>query len=185
VRLSSVAPTDTAAATVAASRLYDHRMVIQVASPAELDLATLYAVLRLRGDIFVVEQECPYADLDGRDLAPTTRHLWYEAEPAGTGAGAVGPAVEPAAEPNMSAYLRIVRDPDGTARIGRVCTAKHARGAGLSARLVEAALELIGDQPCVLDAQSYLVAFYGRYGFVASGPEFVEDGIPHIPMRRP
>ena len=47
-----------------------------------------------------------------------------------------------------------------------------------------AALEVVGNRPCVLDAQSHLVAFYARHGFAASGPEYVEDGIPHTPMRR-
>jgi ElaA protein len=139
-----------------------------VAGPADLDVPTLYALLRLRGDIFVVEQQCPYRDIDDRDLEPGTRHLWY------------GPnRTEPLA------YLRLLTDPDGTARIGRVCTAVPARGGGLSARLMTAALDLIGDDTaCVLDAQAYLVDFYRRFGFAPSGEEYVEDGIAHVPMRR-
>jgi ElaA protein len=142
--------------------LYDH-------SFSELDPAALYAILRLRVDVFVVEQACPYPELDGRDLEPTTRHLW------------LGPAGEPA---DPRSYLRILTQPAGTARIGRVCTAPTARGLGLSRRLMAAALQRLGDRPCELDAQSYLVAFYRSFGFAAVGPEFVEDGIPHVPMRR-
>lgn len=134
---------------------------------ADLDAKTLYALLKLRTDVFVVEQACPYPELDGRDTEPTTRHLWLADEPA---------------EPQ--AYLRILAEPDGAARIGRVCTAASARGQGLSRRLMEAALARTGDRPCVLDAQSYLVDFYRSFGFTVAGPEFVEDGIPHVPMRR-
>jgi ElaA protein len=144
-------------------------MILRVASFAELDPPTLYALLRLRTEVFVVEQRCPYPELDGRDLEAGTRHLWFV----------------PDGEPDQpQAYLRVLDEPDGTARIGRVCTLAKARGAGLSARLLTAALDLVGpDRPCVLDAQSYLVGLYAGLGFVASGPEFVEDGIPHTPMR--
>jgi ElaA protein len=140
--------------------LYDHGFT-------ELDATTLYAILRLRSDVFVVEQACPFPDLDGRDTEPATRHLWLADEPA-----------------NPQSYLRIVTEPDGAARIGRVVTAATARGLGLSRRLMDAALTRAGDRPCVLDAQSYLVDFYGSFGFVPDGPEFVEDGIAHVPMRR-
>ncbi|MGE5827738.1 MAG: GNAT family N-acetyltransferase [Micromonosporaceae bacterium] len=142
-------------------------MILHVARFADLDVATLYALLRLRTDIFVVEQRCPYPELDGRDLEPGTRHVWLAPERS-----------------DPHAYLRVLAEPDGSHRIGRVCTAEKARGQGLSARLVAAALELIGDAPSVLDAQSYLVEFYLGFGFTQSGAEFVEDGIPHVPMRR-
>lgn len=145
--------------------------MLHVASFAELDAQTLYPLLRLRVDVFVVEQRCPYPDLDGRDAEPDTRHLW------------LAPADDPT---DPHAYLRLLAEPDGTARIGRVCTAAKARGGGLSGRLVAAALHLVGtEHDCVLDAQSHLVGLYERYGFSPSGPGFVEDGIPHTPMRRP
>jgi ElaA protein len=136
---------------------------------ADLDANTLYAILRLRTDVFVVEQSCPYPELDGRDLEPATRHLW------------LAPASDQA-EP--VSYLRILEEPDGGARIGRVCTAVGHRGAGLSGRLIAAALARIDSRQCVLDAQSHLVGFYAAFGFAAAGPEFVDDGIPHVPMRR-
>jgi len=134
---------------------------------ADLDTTTLYALLKLRSDVFVVEQACPYPELDGRDTEPTTRHLWLAEEPA-----------------KPQSYVRILAEPDGSARIGRVCTAASARGRGLSRRLMEAALTRTGDRPCVLDAQSYLVDFYRSFGFTVVGPEYIEDGIPHVPMRR-
>lgn len=139
---------------------------IRTASLAELDARTLHDLLKLRVDVFVVEQNCPYPELDGRDVEPGTRHVWLTDGDAPV------------------AYLRILADPDGVARIGRVVVAPSARGGGHAGRLMTAALELIGEQPSVLEAQSHLVAFYGRHGFTASGPEYVEDGIPHTPMRR-
>ncbi|MFI1989155.1 GNAT family N-acetyltransferase [Actinoplanes sp. NPDC020271] len=137
----------------------------RAASFRDLTAATLYDILRLRSDVFVVEQECAYPDLDGRDTEPGTRHLWFSRDR------------------EIRAYLRILDD-HGTERIGRVVTAKSARGSGLAGRLMTHALEIIGHRPAVLDAQSYLVDFYAKFGFVPSGPEFVEDGIPHTPMTR-
>jgi ElaA protein len=136
---------------------------------AELSTPTLYALLRLRSDVFVVEQQCAYPELDGRDTEPETRHVW------------LAPADDPA---DPHSYLRILIDADGAARIGRVVTAAKARGMGLSSRLMTAALQRIGSRPCVLDAQSYLIGFYTSFGFLESGPEYVEDGIAHVPMRR-
>lgn len=139
---------------------------IRVASFADLDARTFHDLLKLRIDVFVVEQNCPYPELDGRDVEPGTRHLWL------TDGGA------------PLAYLRILADPDGAARIGRVVVAPQARGGGQAGRLMTAALDLVGNRPCVLEAQSHLVDFYARHGFAASGPEYVEDDIPHTPMRR-
>jgi ElaA protein len=140
------------------------------ASFAELDTATLYALLKLRSDVFVVEQACAYPELDGRDVEPDTRHIW----------------LAPPGQPSQPcAYLRILNEPDAL-RIGRVCTAPEARGQGLQARLLAAVLQERPDATYELAAQSYLTGFYGRFGFVVSGAEFVEDGIPHTPMvRRP
>ena len=137
---------------------------------ADLAPEMLYALLRLRVDVFVVEQRAAYPELDGRDLEPGTRHLWVTANDPG----------------RPLAYLRLLTEPDGTMRIGRVVTAKEARGVGLAKRLVAAALEVDPSAPTVLDAQSYLVDFYTRLGFRPVGPEYMDaDGIPHVPMRRP
>lgn len=131
-----------------------------------IDPVTLYRILALRTDVFVVEQNCPYPELDGRDLEPSTRLVWAQ------GDGAV------------LATLRLLIQPDGTARIGRVATSSAARGAGLAARLMQRALELAEGRTVVLHAQSYLVDWYERFGFVRTGPDFDDDGIAHAPMRR-
>jgi len=135
------------------------------ASFAELDAATLYRILTLRSEVFVVEQNCVYLDLDGLDPAPETRHLWIER------AG------------QIAAYIRIL-DMDGTPRIGRVVTAPAARGSGLAGQLISEALRLIGDKPSILHAQAHLRDYYAKFGYEQNGPEYVEDDIPHIPMIR-
>jgi ElaA protein len=139
---------------------------LHVAAFEELSPADLYALLRLRVDVFVVEQQCPYPELDGRDTEAGTRHLW-----ATEGGVPVG-------------YLRILKEPGGGARIGRVCVAESARGVGLARRLMEAALDRVGDRPCDLHAQAHLVDFYASLGFTPTGPEYLDDGIPHVPMKR-
>jgi len=138
---------------------------VHVAPFRELDNTTLYALLRLRVDVFVVEQECPYPELDGRDTEPETLHLWLE-----EGGSMLG-------------YLRLLTDPEGR-RIGRVCVALEARGRGVAEALMHAALARCTG-PVVLDAQAHLSGWYERLGFVVAGPRFVEDGIPHVPMRLP
>ncbi|WP_422770623.1 GNAT family N-acetyltransferase [Plantactinospora sp. WMMC1484] len=142
------------------------RVEFRVASFADLDTRTLHDLLRLRVDVFVVEQECAYPELDGRDVEPGTRHLWLARDRAPV------------------AYLRLLADPGGVERIGRVAVARDARGGGHAGRLMSEALTVVGARPCVLDAQAHLVGFYARYGFAPSGPGYVEDGIPHVPMRR-
>ncbi|HET6286242.1 MAG TPA: GNAT family N-acetyltransferase [Amycolatopsis sp.] len=132
----------------------------------EITAAQLHGILRLRVDVFVVEQDCAYHEIDGRDLLPGTRHLW------------IGGSVA------VDSYLRVLQDAGGTFRIGRVCTAVRSRGKGLAGRLMETALAGIGDAPCVLDAQTYAKDFYAKYGFVVEGDEFLEDGIPHLTMWR-
>jgi ElaA protein len=138
---------------------------------AELTLEELYAFLRLRTDVFVVEQACPYPELDGLDALPTTRHFWIE----DLAKGRSGPL----------AYLRLLDEGEGVFRIGRVCTARGARSHGFSRELMAAALVEVGDAECVLHAQSYVTDFYASFGFQVEGAEFMEDGIPHVIMRRP
>lgn len=141
-------------------------MRLRIAPFAELDTRELYAVLRLRVDVFIVEQGSAYPDLDGRDDEPGTLHAWLEHDGA------------------PAAYLRILADPGGVARIGRVVTDRSHRGGGLSRQLIAAALDRVGHGPVVLDAQVRLAPFYAGFGFGVTGPEFVEDGVPHLPMRR-
>lgn len=138
---------------------------IRDAPAADLDASTLYKILRLRVDVFVVEQACAYPELDGRDLEPGARQVWIER------AG------------DVVATLRILDEGDAL-RIGRVATALSARSAGLAGLLMQRAVTLAGDRAVVLDAQSYLARWYERFGFVRDGDEFVEGGIAHVPMRR-
>jgi ElaA protein len=136
----------------------------------DLDAATLYDLLTLRIEVFVVEQACPYPELDGSDLMAQTRHFWLE-EKSG----------------EVIATLRLIEgNPGGRRqfRIGRVCTRATARGHGYATRLLQAALADVGADPCALNAQTYLIDMYARHGFVVDGDEFCEDGIPHVPMRR-
>jgi len=136
----------------------------------DLDTATLYELLKLRVEVFVVEQDCPYPELDGRDLQSQTRHFWLQ-EPTG----------------EVISVLRLMEEnPNGHKlfRIGRVCTKQSARGGGHATRLLQAALADVGEYPCHINAQTYLVEMYSRHGFVVAGDEFVEDGIPHVPMLR-
>jgi ElaA protein len=133
-----------------------------------LDPRTAYAMWRLRQDVFVVEQECAYADLDGRDLEPRTRHVvLLDGD-------------------RVVATARVLDDGD-LQRIGRVVCHPDVRGTGASGELmraaVDAATQAAPDQDVVLGAQSPLVGFYGRFGFVVDGPEYLEDEIPHTPMR--
>ncbi|MEZ5226052.1 MAG: GNAT family N-acetyltransferase [Acidimicrobiales bacterium] len=137
---------------------------LAVAGP-DLGARQLHDLLKLRVDIFVVEQECPYHEIDGRDLLDSTEHVWLADE--------LGPR----------AALRVLADPEGR-RIGRVVTRADQRGQGLAAQLMEWTHHHIGSVVTVLDGQSHLRAFYERLGYEVSGPEFIEDGIPHLPMRR-
>lgn len=137
----------------------------------DLDARALYELLKLRVEVFVVEQACPYPELDGRDLLAETRHFWLET-PDG----------------EVTCTLRLMEEHAGgkkVFRIGRLCTKRDARGQGHSNRLLCAALAEVGDYPCRIDAQAYLTAMYAQHGFVRDGDEFLDDGIPHVPMLRP
>jgi len=133
---------------------------------AELGASTLHDIVKLRVDVFVVEQACPYPELDGRDTEAGTRHIWIEKPPFRAPA----------------AYLRLL-DEHEARRVGRVVTHPDQRGRGLAGLLVD---HVISRYPVdlVLDAQSHLVDWYSARGFSPTGPEFVEDGIPHVPMAR-
>jgi len=144
-------------------------VILHRAPVAEIDPVTLYRVLWLRVGVFVVEQEAAYPEIDGRDIETGAELMWAsEGE-------------------EVLATLRILRE-DGNTRIGRVATASSARGRGIAADLMRAAVEVLDAEapgiPILLDAQAHLASWYGRFGFVVSGEPFAEDGIPHLPMRR-
>ena len=130
----------------------------------------LYAMLKLRVDVFVVEQECPYPELDGND--PQCLHLRLL---DGT---------------DLLACARIWRpDPQRLPRIGRVAVSPVHRGKRLGEALMREAIaeceKLHPHEPIELSAQSHLVKFYGSLGFEPVSEEYLEDGIPHTDMRRP
>jgi ElaA protein len=127
---------------------------------------TAYELWRLRQQVFVVEQDCPYPDLDGRDLEDATRHVLL------------------LEDDHLIGCLRVLDD-GGWARIGRVVVAPAARGRGLAALMMDEAMAACGDREVRLDAQTGLTGFYEAYGFEVTGPEFDEDGVMHVPMRRP
>jgi ElaA protein len=140
-------------------------MSVRVLAFADLDAGTAYDVWRLRQQVFVIEQHSPYPDLDGRDREPATRHLLLERDG------------------ELVGYARVLEDGD-CMRIGRVLVAQEWRGHGLADVLVRSALALTDGREVRLDAQTGLRDWYASYGFEASGPEFDDDGVLHLPMRR-
>ncbi|MEM9609726.1 MAG: GNAT family N-acetyltransferase [Actinomycetota bacterium] len=140
-------------------------ILVRAAPIDDLAPRLLHELLRLRVDVFVVEQECAYPELDTRDVEPGAVHLWTEAD-----------------DGSVAAVARLLDDGDER-RIGRIATRTDQRGAGLAARLIDVAIER-SEGPWVLDAQAHLAGWYERFGFVAEGHEFLEDGIPHVTMRR-
>ena len=134
----------------------------------ELTTSELYAILQLRSEVFVVEQNCVYQDIDGKDKK--SFHLMaldgFE----------------------LVAYTRLVA-PEVSfteASIGRVITSPRYRGLGIGIALVEKSithiLETYSTNTIRIGAQLYLKKFYTSFGFVAQGDEFLEDGIPHVEM---
>ena len=142
-------------------------IAVQAAPVAEIPPVLLYRILQLRVAVFVVEQRAAYPEIDGRDVEPGAVLLWASDD-----------------DGEVLGTARLLRDPGGVARIGRVATADRARATGVGAALMRRALELRGEGPTVLDAQQHLADWYARFGFAVSGASFVEDDIPHVPMRR-
>lgn len=130
----------------------------------------LYEIFRLRIEVFVIEQNCPYQDADGKDL----KSFHVQGQQNG----------------KLIAYTRIV--PPGISyeepSIGRVLTSKEARRTGAGKILMTKSIEYLkkefGDTPIRIGAQEYLKKFYESFGFVKEGDGYLEDGIPHIIMLR-
>jgi len=140
--------------------------LIQARAVSELDPVTLYRIMALRSGVFVVEQDCAYQDLDGRDLEAGAVQFWAERDG------------------DVLATLRVLDEPDGAVRIGRVATSETARGQGVATALLHRAIALSPKRDTVLGAQAHLADWYAGFGFVRDGDDYVEDGIPHTPMRR-
>src|SRR6056300_254126 len=136
----------------------------------ELTNRELYGMLQLRAAIFVVEQNCPYQDLDGKDLK--SHHLLCFENERLIGTARVLP-------PDVS-Y-------SGAASIGRIVVATNHRGTKLGRAVVELSLAKVraiwGDIPLLIGAQARLQGFYESLGFAAEGEVYDEDGINHITMR--
>ncbi|MEM9632957.1 MAG: GNAT family N-acetyltransferase [Pseudomonadota bacterium] len=131
----------------------------------------VHDLLKLRQDVFVLEQAALYPDIDGKD--PIAWHLFIREKTSG----------------NLLGAIRLFVTPDeGIARIGRVVIAKSARGSGLGRILMQAGIdkaeELLPDCAIHLGAQAYLEKFYKSLGFTTVSEVYVEDGIPHIDMVR-
>ncbi len=141
----------------------------------ELPADALYALLELRSAVFVVEQNCAYQDVDGKD--PKALHVMcWRAKGEG--------------KPVLLAAARLLPPSVGFAQasIGRVVTAPVARGTGLGHALMAKSIECLfqhwGEQDIRIGAQSHLQDFYARHGFVCDSAEYDEDGIPHVEMVR-
>ncbi|RAH98412.1 GNAT family N-acetyltransferase [Acuticoccus sediminis] len=153
-----------------------------------LTVHELHAILKLRVDVFVVEQACPYAEIDGAD--PDAEHLLATAPSAGQPATAAPSPGHTGPAGPLLATLRVFPPSGGApARIGRVAVAPAARGTGLGAAVMRAALERIAERhgaaAVEVSAQAHLERFYQRLGFARIGPDHTIDGIPHVDMRRP
>jgi ElaA protein len=142
----------------------------------QLSALEVYAMLAARSEVFVVEQQCVYADVDGQD--PDAWHLLVYSRSADARSAIAG-------------YLRVLQrkqDEDADIRIGRVLTTPSFRGIGLGQAMLERTLAHIArqwpHQPIRLHAQAHLQRFYASFGFEPISDVHLEDDIPHIWMRR-
>ncbi len=136
----------------------------------ELDIHKLYDVLQLRSEVFVVEQDCVYQDIDYKDQK-ALHVLGYKNE-------------------KLIAYTRCFKPGDyfDEASIGRVVVAKNERQHKYGYDIMQASIRAIEKEfkthTIEISAQTYLSSFYGNLGFEAFGDDYLEDGIPHIRMRK-
>ena len=142
-------------------------MKLMVKHFSELSAEELFEIYKLRVSVFVVEQKCPYQEVDEADRS--AYHLWLQDEDG------------------LEAYARVL--PQGTtfpaASIGRVIAVK--RRCGLGSKIVEAAIETAKSRfsadTITIEAQVYARSLYEKHGFRQTSEEFLEDGIPHIQMQ--
>jgi ElaA protein len=127
--------------------------------------------MKLRTNVFYVEQHVDDEELDDRDLEPSCEHYWI------------------ADETGVLAYARVLFDEVASDRdahrvIGRVVTRADARGRGLASQVLRAAIDAHTAEPMLLHAQSYAAPLYAKLGFEAFGEPYLEAGIPHVSMYR-
>jgi ElaA protein len=132
----------------------------------------LYGILKLRTDVFFLEQKIDETELDDRDREPATLHYWL------------------ADGRTVTSYLRVLLDAapehlDAARVIGRVVVHPEHRGAGLAQILLQRVVDDFGDRAMLLHAQTYIVPLYSRFGFTPVGTEYLEAGIAHQSMYRP
>ena len=134
----------------------------------ELTAGELYDILQLRQQVFIIDQQCIYDDMDGCDKEAL--HVYLKDSEG------------------IAACLRIMNRnvKSEYVTVGRVVTAKRARRQGLASRLLQAAIQAAADQfradKVYIEAQTYARALYEKQGFVQTSEEFLEDGVPHIKM---
>jgi len=152
---------------------------------ADLTVDQLYALLRLRAEVFVVEQHCPFVDPDGLDPAAWHLLAWDGEQLAGC--ARIFPPLSENARAAGQGAASASRARDAVS-VGRIVTSAAARGSGLGRGLMHETLRWIAqNQPSVkvqLGAQARLLRFYESFGFVVSGAAYLEDGIAHIPMEK-
>ncbi len=136
---------------------------------SRLSTMELYEILRTRAEIFVVEQDCVYQDLDGKDQ--NSIHIFSERE-----------------DGRVTSYLRAFKKADepNVIQLGRVVTLEHGKGLGgeLLLQGIMAAEHYYGYKEMYLEAQTYAIGYYQKQGFEVVSDEFLEDGISHVKMRR-
>ena len=139
-------------------------MIWEVKEWAKLSTREVENIFSLRSEVFVVEQDCVYQDIDGKDQK--AKHVLGKKEN------------------DIVAYARIFKPGDyfKEASFGRAVVKKTERGKGVGDELVKNCLENITEEEIKISAQSYLKGFYGKHGFKAEGNEYLEDGIPHTAM---
>ncbi|BAL61412.1 GNAT family N-acetyltransferase [Melissococcus plutonius] len=134
----------------------------------ELTSEQFYRIAQLRISVFVVEQNCPYQEIDTLD--EIAWHIWLEDE-----------------KDNIVGYTRVINYED-YASFGRVLIAPTYRNSGLGKSLVAHTISFINEkypnQPIVISGQAYLKMFYESFGFQAISDRYLEDNIPHIKMRK-
>lgn len=129
---------------------------------------TLFSIMKGRVDVFVVEQKCPYPELDDVDTSETTQHI-YTLD-----------------NMQLMSYARCYEKNGQYSAIGRVLVSEHHRGKGIASKLVEQAIACCKthwpERDIVIGAQTYLLDFYESFGFKCTGDAYLEDGIPHQDM---
>ena len=144
----------------------EQQLVLHKKSFKELTVDELYELLRVRSEVFVVEQNCAYQDMDGDDQESI--HLWLTSEDKTVAVARVCPA---------GTHMQEIS-------IGRVVTTERGKGYGkqIMLRAIDAAIEYFGAKRIDIEAQEYAKGFYESVGFEQSSDTFMLDGIPHIKM---